>query len=175
MTGHNYQARPMRLAIHEDIPEIEEIYRQSREHAFKVGYIDWPEKFPDGFFEGLIAADELFCFSEGNTIVAAARLSDTDNPAVWKYQRQPHLYIGKLASGDAVRGTHFIETVAIPAFEIEAQKRDKAGLRLNCLADNPGLLKLYSGMGFFAVGNECIYSHLLEKLIVTTKFEKIFR
>lgn len=161
----------MRLATSQEIPAIEEIYRQSREHAFRVGHIDWPEQFPNGFFEDLILNSELHCFEEGDSLVAAARLTDADNPEVWSDQSKPFLYIGKLATGDQVRGKNYIADIAIPAFAEEARSRGKIGLRLNCLADNPNLINYYKRLGFAVTGVASINSKLMDQQVVCTALE----
>lgn len=164
----------MRLAEISDVASLQTLYAESRMHGKTVGDIDWPEIFSHDFLAGYISNRELYCFEEAESgLVAAARLAETDNIAVWPDEDQRFLYVGKLATADIVRRQRYVPRIVMPAAERLAIERGKIGLRLNCLADNPGLMRLYNNLGFNLLGIVSIYSTFAEKQITTAKFEKM--
>lgn len=164
----------MRRASLNDIPHLKNIYKESYRHAFRVGHIDWPEKFSEGFFRNLIKLRELYVFELNNQIVASVKLAKFDNPLVWPIQSKPFLYIGKMATSEKVRGMNFIAKQGIPSMKKEGIIKGKIGFRLNCLADNSGLINYYNSLGFADKGQVNIYSELSERNIEIRKFEMVF-
>ena len=164
----------MRLAEISDVPSLQELFAQAREHGKRVGDIDWPEIFSHDVLAGYIGNRELYCFEEAESgLVATARLAETDNIAVWPDEDQRFLYVGKLATADIVRGQQYVPRVVIPAVERLAIERDKVGLRLNCLADESGLMRFYNNLGFNLLGSVRIFSMFINREIETAKFEKM--
>ena len=163
----------MRLAELSDVASLQTLYAESRMHGKTVGDIDWPKKFSHDFLAGYISNKELYCFEEAESgLVAAARLTETDNIAVWPDEDQRFLYVGKLATADIVRRQRYVPRIVMPAAERLAIERGKIGLRLNCLADEPGLMRLYNNIGFTLLGSVRIFSVFNNREIETAKFEK---
>lgn len=162
----------MRLATSEDIASLQHLFVESTRHANQVGHIDRPNQFDDGYFLPYIETEELYCFEGTNTIVAAVRLTETDPPPkIWTDNEEQYLYVGKLATSDSVRGTQFFQKVMLDQILEEAKARNKIGIRLSCLGDNPRLTNFYSRIGFNNLGMAQIFSTFYEKHTEVVKFE----
>lgn len=165
----------MRLATLEDIAGLQNLFTESTRHANQVGHIDRPDQFDNEYFLPYIGAEELYCFEATDTIVAAARLTETDPPPkIWDENEERYLYVGKLATSDSVRGTQFFPNVMLRQILEEARVRNKTGIRLSCLADNRRLIQFYSCIGFNNLGTAQIFSTFYGKHTEVVRFEHIF-
>lgn len=164
----------MRLAEMSDVPGLQELFAQARAHGKTVGDIDWPEIFPRDVLTGYISNRELYCFEEAESgLVAAVRLAETGNIDVWPDEDQRFIYVGRLATADVVRGRQYVPRIVLPDTEKLAVESGKSGLRLNCLADESGLMRFYNNLGFNLLGSVRIFSAFVNREIETAKFEKI--
>lgn len=162
----------MRLAVQEDLEGLRILFAESTKHANQVGHIDRPDTFNDDYFTAYIEARELYCFDTSDRIAGAARLTETDPPpTIWEDNKAEYLYVGKLATSSFVRNTQFFPTVMLPEIVDEAKRRDKIGIRLSCLADNPKLIDFYNSLGYDNAGVSQIFSSFYKNHVYVTKFE----
>ncbi len=164
----------MRLATLEETKSLQTLFTESTRHANQVGHIDRPDRYDEDYFVPYIEAEELHCFDLDDRIAGAVNLAEADcPPVVWSEADSPHLYIGKLATSNTVRGTQFFRNTMLPDIEVEARKRDKVGLRLCCLGDNPKLINFYADAGFNNIGMAQSFSTFYNKHVKVAKFERI--
>ncbi len=163
----------MRIAQIEDVPALQDLYSESARHANKVGHIDWPDQFEESYLNSLVLAREIYCFEDEGQLTGAVRLAEKDPPpVVWEEQKPQHLYIGKLATADAVRGQQYVSRILLPEIEREGRLRNKVSLRLTCLGDNPKLIEYYSGLGFERNENTTMFSEFYNAEIEIARFER---
>lgn len=136
----------LRPADLDDVSGLLEVYRQAIEQGNNVmpGSVKW-NITPD-YLGKLIGARELFCMQSPAGLVGAVRLTEQANPLEWPDDSGNRLLIAKWATGDEVRDQKFVPRRFLPAIEREAERRGKVGTRLNCMADNPKLMRFYGGM-----------------------------
>lgn len=159
----------MRKAGHADISQLKEVYSDALNHANNVGHIDWPSPLPTDFVSKLVETGELYCFGN-DMVVAAARVSRFPDTRIWNDATDTGLYLAKIATSNSVRGTNYFRHTILP--EIAALADPPMPLRLDCLANNPGLKGFYSGVGFCEVGDVTFYSERQSKLLTVSRFEK---
>jgi len=118
------------------------------------GYPSWlPGSFtgPDSLgmsrLRGDIAASSLYLVWRAGTPVATFSLLERD-PMYWPAAGDEALYLHRFAVRRAAAGAghHAVEWCLR-----EARRRDRRYVRLDCLAENPGIRKYYERFGFTAV------------------------
>lgn len=163
----------MRIATRHDAKQLQDLFAESTQYASQVGHIDRPNRFEEDYFAPYIENKEMYCFEANNSLAGAVRLFEKNSPtAAWPSVDVRYLYVGKLATGDIVRGSDFFLHAMLPSIRSEAIERGKMGLRLECLADNPKLMDFYSVRGFDKVGTARIFSKFYGKHIELIKFEQ---
>lgn len=162
----------MRLAEHEDLPRLAMLYTDAKHYADQVGYIDWDAPFPEAILRGFIEQSELHCSDDNRGIQASVRLSDEANKEIWSsFLPARSLYVSKLATAASVHGTGYAEHVVLPYVLDVARHRLAESVRLDCLADNPGLIRYYTSLCFVSLGDVGFYSQRQQKDIFVTRFE----
>ena len=101
---------------------------------------------------GDIAAGGLYLVWRGDSPVATFSLLERD-PIYWPFAGDEALYlhrfgVRRLAAG---AGSHAVEWCLR-----EARRRERSFVRLDCLADNPGIRRYYERFGFTAVDETVI-------------------
>ena len=162
----------MRLAIESDIPILQDLYQESRAHAFRVGFIDWPERFSAEYLEEFIEADQLYCFEDGDTVTASVKLARSDRVKIWPDDSKDFLYVGKLATADAVRGQGYVQRIVLPSIEERATEMSKIGTRLNVLASNERLRGFYENLGFELVSIGSVVTELTGRTVETAQYQR---
>ena len=99
---------------------------------------------------GDIAAGGLYLLWRGDDAVGTFSLLEHD-PIFWPEAGDEALYLHRFAvrRSAAGAGRHAVEWCLA-----EAARRDRSFVRLDCLADNPGIGRYYARFGFVAVGEE---------------------
>lgn len=158
----------MRKVSEADLSQITTLYGEALTHAKNVGHIDWPDPFTLADVAQIYATNELYCFGS-QTIDGVARISDQPDVRIWGERNERAIYLAKVATSNAVRGTRYFETVMLP--DIRGTFGAQLLLRLDCLADNPGLKDLYSAIGFSELGNVTFFSEKQNKPVTVSRFE----
>jgi|HubBroStandDraft_6_1064221.scaffolds.fasta_scaffold269843_2 hypothetical protein len=99
-----------------------------------------------------IAAESLYLVWRGETPVATFSLLERD-PMYWPDAGDEALYLHRFAVRRAAAGAG---RYAVTWCLREAQRRGRSFVRLDCLADNPGIRRYYEGFGFAAVDETVI-------------------
>jgi Acetyltransferase (GNAT) family len=99
-----------------------------------------------------IAAGSLYLVWQGATPVATFSLLEHD-PLFWPAAGDDALYLHRFAVRRTAAGVgrHAVEWCLG-----EARRRDRAYVRLDCLAENPGIRRYYERFGFAAVDEKVI-------------------
>lgn len=148
------------LAVVDDLDSVMDVFRESLRHAAQVGHIDWADPFPVEPVQRWISDGELLRWAEDGRIVGVARATTVPSPSVWGDPGDVALYVGKLATADSVRGEQFCATHMLPYLLDYAVAAGATSVRIDSLADNPGLTQLYSGAGFTQRGEATFQSVL---------------
>jgi len=129
-----------------------------------VGFPSWtPGSFTGADSVGIsrlrgdIAVDGLFLVWRGTTPVATFSLLEHD-PKFWPGAGDEALYLHRFAVRRSAAG---VGAHAVMWCLDEARRRDRSFVRLDCLADNPGIRRYYERFGFAVVD---------EKLIDSTRY-----
>ncbi len=166
----------MRLATDRDIIKLTELYNSATAYANTVGHIDWAMPFPLKTIAKLIDQRELYCIddSDHDTLVASFQLKNVADPQKWPVpNNENYAYIGKLAIASSMHGTDFGRRVVFAQIENYARQNSLTGLRLECLADNPGLKRYYLGSGFVPKGEITIQRN--SNSITLARFQKLLQ
>ena len=99
-----------------------------------------------------IAAKSLYLVWRGETPVATFSLLERD-PMYWPDAGDEALYLHRFAVRRAAAG---VGSHAVIWCLEEAQRRERPFVRLDCLADNPGIRRYYERFGFSAVDETVI-------------------
>ncbi len=159
---------PMRKAREADLYQITNLYGEALTHAKNVGHIDWPDPFTLADVAQLYATNELYCFGS-QTLDGVARISFHPDARIWGERNERAIYLAKVATSNAVRGTRYFERVMLP--DIRVTLGTEWPFRLDCLADNPGLKKFYSNIGFIELGNVTFFSEKQRRDVTVSTFE----
>jgi ribosomal protein S18 acetylase RimI-like enzyme len=165
----------MRLAYQSDIENLVALYTEAATYAGEVGHIDWENPFSVQVVKKFIEEKELFCVDGENDLPAAAvRLTTEGDNRIWQPNEiSAHLYISKLATANSVHGTGYTSSVVLPNIVTRASEAECDGIRLDCLADNPGLIRFYSRLGFSALGIRSFYSDKQQRPLTVMCFEQL--
>lgn len=161
----------MDQATVKDITVLKQIYHDSFKHAHTVGRIDWPDPTKTLFVEDIVNTGELYTFRLDRNIVGAARLSWQPDKRIWTDDAKNCLYLAKLATSEAVRGTNYLQQHMLPA--IQEYAGTDTTLRLDCLSDNERLKSFYHTLGFVNMGDATFFSDRQGIEITVTRFEKL--
>ncbi len=159
----------MRIATKQDTTAITDIYQQATRHANMVGHIDWPDPFPTALATELVGTNELFCFEDGNQIGGVAKVSTEPDTRVWGHTSASALYLSKVATSNAVRGSRFFERQMLPALTEAFPLVSK--VRLDCLGDNDRLIAFYEQVGFSVIGELSFFSVKSKRVLTVTRLE----
>ncbi len=144
----------IRPATHEQVAISASILEEAADRGTTQGYRSWaPGNFtgPDARGIARLRSDverfSLFLVWSGHAAVATFSLLEQDL-IYWPAAADDALYLHRFAVRRAAAGTG---RRAIDWMVAEAQRRGRAYLRLDCLADNPGICKYYASAGFIEV------------------------
>jgi GNAT superfamily N-acetyltransferase len=110
------------------------------------GYEQWPLPFPRDELARAIERGEVYLAELDGDAVATVTLL-WDDPSYWGDRPPDAAYVHKLAVRRACAGKRIGEAIVAWADET-ARARGRDYLRLDCLADNPGIRAYYEQMGF---------------------------
>lgn len=159
MTGAPQTDTDLRVASSGD-PEvsaliIEEVavWGAQRGHpSWRPGSFTGADSIGMSRLRGDVATDSLYLVWRGDTPVATFSLPERD-PMFWPAAGDDALYLHRFAVRRmaAGAGRHAVEWCLR-----EAGRRGRQYVRLDCLADNPGIRHYYGRFGFAAVGQTVI-------------------
>lgn len=163
----------MRLARTADAKNLASLYTEAATYAQTVGHIDWENPFPIQTINEFIAEQKLFCsYDENGLPIASARLTHEGNEKIWQvFDDNQYLYVSKLATANSLHGTGYVADVMFPDIIERASQSRSNAIRLDCLADNPRLIRYYSRLGFSALGIHSFYSEKQQRMLAVMKFE----
>ncbi len=159
---------PMKKAREADLYQITNLYGEALTHAKNVGHIDWPDPFTLADVAALYATNELYCFG-ASALDGVARISFHPDVRIWGERNEKAIYLAKVATSNAVRGTRYFERVMLP--DIQGTLSPRPPLRLDCVADNPGLKEFYSAIGFNELGDVTFFSEKQNRPVTVSRFE----
>lgn len=130
----------------QDLESVVTILDAARARLLAAGIDQWRKPFPRRRLESSVKKGELFVARLGETMVATWRLLATD-PEVWPEDQGEALYLHTLAVDPTRRGGGLGAQV-ISWCRTEVARRGRSWLRLDCMAENPGLNAFYASLGF---------------------------
>lgn len=139
-----------RLAAEEDLPQIKRMYRAIIERMDADGIRIWDDVYPCEFFQGDIEHGRLYLLTEGDEMVAAFALSDSnpgESSVKWSDAQAKACYLDRL--GVNVRfARRGIGSAALRRAQDLARKRGARYLRLFVVDVNVPAINLYRKSGF---------------------------
>jgi GNAT superfamily N-acetyltransferase len=147
-------APEIRLATADHVPISAAILEEAADRGATEGYVSWaPGNFtgPDARGTARLRTDvessSLFLVWSVDVAVATFSLLEQDL-MYWPAAAEDALYLHRFAVRRAAAG---VGRRAIDWMVAEAQGRGRAYVRLDCLADNPGICRYYEKAGFIEV------------------------
>ena len=110
------------------------------------GYEQWPLPFPRDELEAAVERGEVYVAEVDREVVATVTLL-WDDPMYWGDRPPDAAYVHKLAVRRACAGRR-IGSAIVEWADMTAAAAGRAFLRLDCLADNPGIRSYYEQLGF---------------------------
>jgi GNAT superfamily N-acetyltransferase len=110
------------------------------------GYEQWPLPFPRDQVEAAVERGEVYVAEVDGEVVATVTLLWND-PMYWGERPPDAAYVHKLAVRRACAGRR-IGSAIVEWADATAAAAGRAFLRLDCLADNPGIRVYYEQLGF---------------------------
>ena len=110
------------------------------------GYEQWPLPFPRDELEAAVERGEVYVAEVDREVVATVTLL-WDDPMYWGDRPPDAAYVHKLAVRRACAGRQ-IGSAIVEWADMTAAAAGRAFLRLDCLADNPGIRSYYEQLGF---------------------------
>jgi GNAT superfamily N-acetyltransferase len=159
VTGSGTTETALRVAGSRDAQLSASILEEASAWGVAEGFPNWtpgsftgPESVGFSRLRSDIAADSLHLVWRGDTLVATFSLLERD-PMFWPLASDDALYLHRFAVRRAAAGAgrHVVEWCLG-----EARRRDRSFVRLDCLADNPGIRRYYERFGFTAVDEKVI-------------------
>lgn len=166
----------LRLACEADFDQVLDVYADSMAYA-AANHLDTEWRITRQYFDYLQDNQELHVSDDGEEddplLRGAVVLSDRNNDKEWAgTEPETGLYIGKLATANAVRGTRYVGRVMLPSIVEVAASRGKGSVRLNYRGEDVGLGNLYAGLGFEHAGTNSFYSDTRKKDMTTVNMIK---
>jgi GNAT superfamily N-acetyltransferase len=110
------------------------------------GYEQWPLPFPRDELEAAVERGEVYVAEVDREVVATVTLL-WDDPMYWGDRPADAAYVHRLAVRRACAGRR-IGSAIVEWADMTAGAAGRAFLRLDCLADNPGIRSYYEQLGF---------------------------
>lgn len=166
----------LRLAQEADFDQVMGVYADSMDYA-ATKHLDTEWRITQQYFDYLQGNKELHVSDNGTEedplLHGAVVLSNRFNEKEWAgTEPESGLYIGKLATANAVRGTRYVRRVMLPQIVEIAASSGKSSVRLNYREEDAGLGDLYQGLGFKATGTNTFYSDTRKKNMTTINMVK---
>jgi GNAT superfamily N-acetyltransferase len=149
----------IRVADLHDVGTSAEILEAAASWGASAGRPSWtpgsftgPESVGMSRLRNDVETGSLYLVCLGNAAVATFSLLESD-ALFWPRAPDDALYLHRFAvrRGNAGMGGHAVEWAVD-----EARRRGRAYVRLDCLAENPGIRRYYESHGFAAVGEQLI-------------------
>jgi GNAT superfamily N-acetyltransferase len=135
----------------EDISEIFRLYKIASDYQrSKKTVVVWPE------FDHEVVETEVAEARQWKLIideqVACVWATTFDDAQIWEERNaDPSVYIHRIATNPDFRGKNFVVIIVEWAVQY-AKEQGKEFVRLDTIGDNTGLIKHYTGAGFYFLG-----------------------
>ena len=137
----------VRRAQQEDALTVAGLLDEATVWVNDLGFSQWPLPFPRDQLAAAIGRGEVYVVEseDGEGVATVSMLPD--DPEYWGDQPPDAFYVHKLAvrRDQAGRG---IGAAIVEWANAEAAEAGREFLRLDCLADNPGIRDYYEDLGF---------------------------
>ena len=137
----------VRRAQQEDAVTVAGLLDEATVWVNDLGFSQWPLPFPRDQLAAAIGRGEVYVVEseDGDGVATVSMLPD--DPEYWGDQPPDAFYVHKLAvrRDQAGRG---IGAAIVEWANAEAAEAGREFLRLDCLADNPGIRDYYEDLGF---------------------------
>jgi GNAT superfamily N-acetyltransferase len=137
----------VRRAQQEDAVTVAGLLDEATVWVNDLGFSQWPLPFPRDELAAAIGRGEVYVVEseDGEGVATVSMLPD--DPEYWGDQPPDAFYVHKLAvrRDQAGRG---IGAAVVEWANAEAAEAGREFLRLDCLADNPGIRDYYEDLGF---------------------------
>ena len=137
----------VRRAQQEDAQTVAGLLDEATVWVNDLGFSQWPLPFPRDQLAAAIDRGEVYVVEseDGDGVATVSMLPD--DPEYWGDQPPDAFYVHKLAvrRDQAGRG---IGAAIVEWANAEAAEAGREFLRLDCLADNPGIRDYYEDLGF---------------------------
>ncbi|HEX9374774.1 MAG TPA: GNAT family N-acetyltransferase [Actinomycetota bacterium] len=152
-TGTAAGAVEVRPATAHELDTAADILEDALRWAARRGFESWPAGTfhdPDGWgrrvLRQALEVDALFLVERSGEAVATLSLLPSDE-RFWPEAEPDGLYLHRFAVRRSASGTG-IGAAAMAWCEEEVRRRGRRFLRLDCVADNPGIRRYYEEAGF---------------------------
>jgi ribosomal protein S18 acetylase RimI-like enzyme len=130
----------------QDVAVVARLLDEATVWVGERGYEQWPLPFPRDELEGAVERGEVYAAEVDGETVATVTLLWND-PLYWGDRPPDAAYVHKLAVRRACAGRR-IGSAIVEWADATAAAAGRAFLRLDCLADNPGIRGYYEQLGF---------------------------
>ena len=136
----------VRLARPEDVETVADLLDEATRWVGKRGFEQWPLPFPREELCAAVDRNEVYLVEVDGSAAATVTLL-WDDQMYWGARPPDALYVHKLAVRRKQAGRR-IGRAVVEWAEAEARAAGRSFLRLDCLADNPGIRRYYEILGF---------------------------
>ncbi len=141
-------------ATSKDISVILELYDHAIAYQEKMDAVPWP-RFSPNIIKKEINASQHWKLIINNQI-ACVWLTAFDDPYIWEEKnRDPSLYIHRIATHPNFRGNHFVLDIIAWTRNI-AIKNNKKFIRMDIAGNNKKLASYYTKCGFTFLGSNIL-------------------
>jgi len=130
----------------QDVAVVAHLLDEATVWVGERGYEQWPLPFPRDELEAAVERGEVYVAEVDREVVATVTLL-WDDPMYWGDRPADAAYVHKLAVRRACAGRR-IGSAIVEWADATAAAAGRAFLRLDCLADNPGIRAYYEQLGF---------------------------
>ena len=155
-----------RLAERKDLPKIKRVFKKIVDHMYKNNIPIWDDIFPCDFFEEDIETRHLYLLEDGETVVAALALYDSNEGESyirWQDTKEKALYINRFGVNVDYLRQGIGGVMLKYAMEVAKQK-GVGSLRLFVVEINKPAINLYVKHGFKQA--EGVYEEHIEDYIL---------
>ncbi|MBQ0736503.1 GNAT family N-acetyltransferase [Aquimarina celericrescens] len=135
-----------------DIFKILELYDHAISYQSKMGAVQWPKFTKEDIKKEVDAAQQWKIVIDDQ--IACVWMTTFNDPYIWEHKnRDPSVYIHRIATHPTFRGQHFVKHIIDWALTF-AKKQQKSFIRMDTAGHNEKLISYYTCCGFTFLGSE---------------------
>ena len=134
----------------DDIDEIFRLYKIATDFQKSKFFVHWPEFKPELIDTEIRENRQWKMMIDGR--IACIWATTFNDPQIWgERDRDPSLYIHRIATNPDFRGNNFVAQIVTWA-ELYARENGKGYIRMDTIGENRGLIEYYQKCGFEYLG-----------------------